>query len=538
MAKSIAEFGSQVGAVFKTLSAGKLISLTILVVATVWGLIILINWSGSPEFLPLYSQLSAEDAGEVVGRLKEQKIPYKLSHDGATIQIPRENVYDVRLELASQGLPRGSGVGFEVFDNTKLGMTDFVQNINYQRALQGELSRTINGLAEVESSRVHIVIPPRSLFIEEQEQATASVILKINHGRWLSEDQINGVVHLISSSVPRLAPEKVTVVDHKGQLLAGADDKSPTASQVSSDHLEFQERKERLLGKSVLSMLEQVLGKDKAIVRVSCDLDFIQQESTEELYLPQNQVVRSEKSFKETASKAKSSPKGIPGMASNITKENEAGTQIARPTAFNKQDVTRNYEIGKTISRKVMPVGQLNKLSVAVIVDGTYTTVTKGKGDKKREEIKYEPRTQVEMAKLTSLVKRAVNFDAKRGDQVEVTNIPFNTEKIAPLPEVNGIGRWIGQLRAYSSHIKYIMGGLFVLFTFMFIVKPLIKWLTDTSWEDVDLLEHLPKTIAEIEKQYENKEGNNSQLITQAAQLMQNKQEDTTQLVQQWLKET
>lgn len=538
MAKSIAEFGSQVGAVFKTLSAGKLISLTILVVATVWGLIILINWSGSPEYLPLYSQLSAEDAGEVVARLKEQKIPYKLSHDGATIQIPRENVYDVRLELASQGLPRGSGVGFEVFDNTKLGMTDFVQNINYQRALQGELSRTINGLAEVESSRVHIVIPPRSLFIEEQEQATASVILKINHGRWLSEDQINGVVHLISSSVPRLAPENVTVVDHKGQLLAGADDKSPTASQVSSDHLEFQQRKERLLGKSVLSMLEQVLGKDKAIVRVSCDLDFIQQESTEELYLPQNQVIRSEKSFKETASKAKSSPQGVPGMASNITKENASGSQIARPSAFNKQDVTRNYEIGKTISRKVMPVGQLNKLSVAVIVDGTYTTVTKGKGDKKREEIKYEPRTQEEMAQLTSLVKRAVNFDAKRGDQVEVTNIPFNTEKIAPLPEVNGIGRWIGQLRAYSSHIKYIMGGLFVLFTFMFIVKPLIKWLTDTSWEDVDLLEHLPKTIAEIEKQYENKEGNNSQLITQAAQLVQNKQEDTTQLMQQWLKET
>lgn len=538
MAKSISEFGSQVSAVLKTLSAGKLISLTILVVATVWGVIVLLNWSGSPEYLPLYSQLSAEDAGEVVARLKEQKIPYKLSHDGATIQIPREKVYDVRLELASQGLPRGSGVGFEVFDNTKLGMTEFVQNINYQRALQGELSRTINGLAEVESSRVHIVIPPRSLFIEEEEPATASVILKIHHGRWLSDDQVKGVVHLISSSVPRLAPENVTVVDQKGQLLAGIDDETPTAAQISSDHLEFQERKERLLEKRVLSMLEQVLGKDKAIVRVSCDLDFIQQESTQELYLPQNQVVRSEKTFNETASETKPSPEGIPGMATNITKDSAVTVQTSQPTSFKKQDVTRNYEIGKTISRKVMPVGQLNKLSVAVIVDGIYKTIVKGKGDKQRTEIKYEPRTEEEMAKLAALVKRAVSFDENRGDQVEVTNIPFNTEKIAPLPEVNGIGRWMDHLRAYGSHIKYIMGGLFVLFTFLYVIKPLIKWLTDTSWEDVDLLEHLPKTIAEIEKQYANKEANKSRYIEQATQLIQNKQEDTTQLVQQWLKET
>lgn len=538
MAKSIGDFGSQVSSVLKTLSAGKMISLTILVVATVWGLIVLVNWSGQSEYLPLYSNLSAEDAGEVVARLKEQKIPYKLSNDGSTIQIPRENVYDVRLDLASKGLPRGSGVGFEVFDNTKLGMTDFVQNINYQRALQGELSRTINGLSEVESSRVHIVIPPRSLFIEEEEPATASVILKINHGRWLSEDQINGIVHLVSSSVPRLAPDSITIVDQKGQLLAGDNDGEPTASQISSDHLEFQERKERLLEKSVLSMLEQVLGKDKAIVRVSCDLDFVQQESTEEIYLPQNQVVRSEKSFNESSSKDKTAPEGVPGMASNVTKGETPAVQRSGATAFKKQDVTRNYEIGKTISRKVMPVGNLNKLSVAVIVDGKYSTVTKGKGDEKTEELKYEPRTEEEMAKLASLVKRAVNFDENRGDQVEVTNIPFNTEKIVPPPEAPAVSRWLDKLSGYGSHIKYIIGGLFVLFTFMYIIKPLIKWLTDTSWEDVDLLEHLPKTIAEIEKQYANNEGAKSKYIEQAANMIENNKDDSTNLMQQWLKET
>jgi flagellar M-ring protein FliF len=537
MAKSIAEFGKQVNAVLKTLSAGKLISLTILVVATIWGLTALINWSGKPEYLPLYSNLSAEDAGEVVARLRERKISYKLSHDGGTVQIPGEKLYDVRLELASQGLPRGSGVGFEVFDNTKLGMTEFVQNINYQRALQGELSRTINGLNEVESSRVHIVMPKRSLFIEEEDPATASVILKLHNGRWLNDGQIKGVVHLISSSVPRLSPEHVTIVDQEGKLLAGVQEE-PSSARISSDQLEFQQRKERLIEKRVVSMLEQVLGKEKAIVRVSTELDFVQQESTEEVYLPDNQVVRSEQSFNETSSQNKAAAVGVPGMATNITKENGAALNRTSPTSFKKQDVTRNYEIGKTINRKIMPIGMLKKLSVAVIVDGKYSTVITGKGEDQREEVKYASRTDQEMAQLESLVKRAVNFDESRGDQVEVTNIPFNTEKIAPLPEVKGVRLWMGKLKEYGSPIKYLLGGLFVLFTFMFIIRPLIKWLTDTSWEDVDLLEHLPKTIADIERQYADKESVKSQYVEQATNIIKNNQTDTTQLMQQWLKET
>ncbi len=537
MANSIAEFGKQTTAVFKTMSAGKLISLTVLVVATIWGIIVLVNWSGRPDYMPLYSQLSAEDAGEVVGRLRDQKIPYKLSHDGGTIQIPREHIYEVRLDFASQGLPRGSGVGFEVFDNTKLGMTDFVQNINYQRALQGELSRTINGLAEVESSRVHIVIPTRSLFIEEEEPATASVTMKIHHGRWLSNDQIQGIVHLVSSSVPRLKPENVTLVDQKGKLLAGLKDE-PVSSKISSDQLEFQERKERLFEKSVMSMLEPVVGKDKAIVRVSADLDFVRLEKTEEMFMPDNQVVRSEQLSKEVSSQGKAGPMGVPGMATNITKGKTAGTQVAGSPAFSKQDNTRNYEIGRVTSRQIMPVGQLQRLSVAVVVDGKYETIIKGKGDKKREEIKYIPRTAEEMTKLENLVKRAVNFDPNRGDMVEVANIPFNVDKLEPLPQPTGPGKWIENLKAHSSFIKYTLGGLFILFTFMFIVRPLIRWLTDTSWEDVELLEHLPKTIAELEKQYARKEQSSSPLINQAAQMIQSNQEGSNQLMQQWLKET
>jgi flagellar M-ring protein FliF len=225
-------------------------------------------------------------------------------------------------------------------------------------------------------------------------------------------------------------------------------------------------------------------------------------------------------------------------MASNISKDSRVDLQSSAPSSYNKQDNTRNYEIGKKTSRKILPVGKLQRLSVAVIVDGKYETVIKGKGDKQREETKYVARSAEEMATLESIVKRAVNFDESRGDMVEVANIPFNTDKLAQMPEVTGVNQWLDGLKAYGSYIKYIMGGLFVLFTFMYIIRPLIRWLTDTSWEDVELLEHLPKTIAEIERQYMNKEQQQSPLVSQAAQLIQRNQADSTQMVQQWLKES
>jgi flagellar M-ring protein FliF len=536
MERSFSDIANQLKAIFKTMSAGKLISLMLLVGATIWGVIALVQWSGKPDYMPLYSHMSAEDAGEVVGRLQEKKIPYQLTHNGGTIQIPRGRIYEVRLEMAAQGLPRGNSVGFEVFDNTKLGMTEFVQNINYQRALQGELSRTINGLDEVESSRVHIVMSPRSLFIEQEEPATASVILKLNHGRYLSNAQIQGVVHLVSSSVPRLVPEQVTIVDQNGKLLAGREDQL-SSTKLSIDHLEFQQRKERLLEKRVLTMLEQVVGKGSAIVRVACTLDFVQQEMTEEKYFPENQVVRSEQLSQEQSSKSQSGPMGVPGMASNITPGASEAKTSGGPASFNRQDNTRNYEIGKMVSRQVMPVGKLENLSVAVIVDGKHETVTTGKGDKQIEETKYVPRSAEEMQQLEKIVKRAVNFDEARGDKVEIENIAFNIEPDA-MPEAAGAGGLSKLIKPLMGYLKYIAAALFVLFTFMFIIKPLIRWLTDTSWEDVELLEHLPKTVAEIEKQYRGQDAQQAPLISQAAEHISNNQADTAMLMQKWLKET
>ena len=341
MAFSLSTLPQQLKLALRGISTGKLITMAILVGGTIAGLTFLLTWSESGDMHPLYSNLAPEDAAEIVGMLKENQVPYQLTMDGTGVRIPYEKIYETRLELASKGLPRGTGIGFEVFDDTKLGMTEFVQNVNYQRAIQGELSRSINTLMEVESSRVHIVMPARSLFIEEEEAATASVILKLRRGKYLSKDQIQGIVHLISSSVSRLKTEDVTIIDNSGKMLAGFKEKS-TVSQITSNQLAFQEKKERLLENRVKTMLESVLGLDKAIVRVSCLLNFTQEEKTEELFLPDNSVVRSEQASSSVSNDSASGAAGIPGLQANVVPNNTGTAAAGGPGA------TRNSSLPKT----------------------------------------------------------------------------------------------------------------------------------------------------------------------------------------------
>jgi flagellar M-ring protein FliF len=310
--EALRQIYSQLKAAFLNLSRGKQITLVTLILGSLAGFIFLMSWSGKSEFHPLYTKLNPEDAGIILAKLKEQKIEYRIASNGTTILIPQEHIYETRMKMASDGLPSGSGIGFEIFNETKLGMTEFAQNVNYQRALQGELSRTINRIGEIDSSRVHIVLPEKSLFVEEEEPATASVILQLQAGKWLSQGQINGIVHLVSSSVARLSPEDVTIVDQNGKLLAGPKNDSSFDS-LSSNQLEYQARVEKGLENRVRTMLESALGEDKAIVRLSCSFDFKSQEKTEELYLPDNRVVRSEQALNESsASPADVFPPALP----------------------------------------------------------------------------------------------------------------------------------------------------------------------------------------------------------------------------------
>jgi flagellar M-ring protein FliF len=479
------------------LSTPKKISLFALIVGTLLGFFILMAWTGQQEFQVVYSRLAPEDAGGILTFLKEKKIPYRMSDNGRAIAVPATQVHECRLALAAQGLPQGGGIGFEVFDNTKLGMTEFVQNVNYQRALQGELSRTINKISEVESSRVHVVMPARSLFVEEDEPASASVVLRLKRGKWLNNDQIQGIVHLVSSSVSRLEPEQVTVVDHTGKMLAGNRIQSPLA-RLSSDQLEYKQNFERGLENRVRTMLEKALGRDKAIVRLSCDLDFKRQEMTEERFYPDNRVVRSEQILQEKSGEDLSIQAGVPGLRANTTKPTEDNGEKGR-SAFEKQDRTVNYEIGKITSHVVEPAAKLKRISVAVLVDGSYQSTLNDRGV---TETRYVPRTEAELAQIKNIVKNAVNFDSARGDTIEVAHMAFETAETDVPLQADVESGWFESLKSYTAPLRYAFLTFFVLMSFLFVVRPILKWLTGSGDSDAEILRQLPKTVNEIESEY------------------------------------
>ncbi|HNU70137.1 MAG TPA: flagellar basal-body MS-ring/collar protein FliF [Thermodesulfobacteriota bacterium] len=528
---AIQEFPQQMKTLAKKLSAGKLIALVVVLGGTIAALLFVISWSAKSNLQVLYSNLTPEDAGSILAKLKEQKIPYHISEDGKSIQIPQERVYETRLSLASEGLPQGGAVGFEIFDNTKLGMTEFVQNVNYQRALQGELARTITGFSEVENCRVHIVMPSRSLFVEEEEAATASVVLKLRSGKWLANEQVQGIVHLVSSSVSGLDPENVTVVDNYGKMLAGLK-KDSSIGMVNSDQVEFQDRVERNLEQRIKSMLEKALGPDKAVVRLSCSMDFKRFEKTEERYDPDTQVVRSEQMVNEQSSGRDTAPAGVPGVMSNVAGVNgvpEATGLVSN--GYQKQDRTINYEISKITSHTVEPVGKIQRVSVAVMVDGSYRTEENEDGE---TQTVYVPRTEDEMKKFENIVKSAVDYDANRGDKVEVVNIPFEKTPLSD-QETSGEGWW-QYVQKVTPLLRYGFVGVFCLLAFVFVVRPLVQWLILPGPDDGEIFNRLPRTVEELEREYTH-DTRSLPFRDRAIEMISKDGEQSAKMLQEWLKE-
>jgi flagellar M-ring protein FliF len=536
---AISDFSNQLKTLFTALSPVKRFTLIGLAVATFAAFIFMAFWTGTPDYQLLYSNLSPEDAGSIITHLKEKKIPYKTTGDGNAIMIPGEQINEVRLDLAASGLPRGSGIGFEIFDNTKLGMTEFVQNVNYQRALQGELSRTINGFDEVESTRVHIVMPSKSLFLEDETPASASIIVKLRPGRWLKRPQVQAVVHLVSSSVSGLNPENVTIVDNYGKMLAGNEGDSQNGTP-NSDQLALQEKIEKGMESRIQSMLEKPLGPGKTTVKVACELDFKRQERTEEKFIPDKNAVRSEQFFNESSGSG-TGPSGVPGVLSNtaagdLTGEEDKNKNNASETSenrFHKQERTINYEISKVTSHTIEPFAAIKRLSVAVIVDGTRKLADKKKGAKGAEETVYVPRTAEEMQKLERIVKRAVNFNSDRGDEVEVVNIPFEPLKVTDAEENQDDKGWMGYVERYAPSAKNAFMGLFFILLFLFVVRPLIRWLTANPAKGGEGLKQLPKTLEEMESEF----GKSLPYRDKALSLIEKDQERNLALLRGWLNE-
>ena len=535
MEMQLGDLFTKIKASVNNLSRGKRLALAGIAGGALLCFMFSMMWLGKTNFELLYSNLAVDDAGAILEVLKAQKIPYRLSANGSSILIPTEQVHETRLGLASEGLPQGSGVGFEIFDNTKLGMTEFAQNVNYQRALQGELSRTINGFSEIESSRVHIVMPSRSLFVEEEEPAKASVVLRLRPDSWLSKDQIKGIVHLVSSSISGLAPDDVTIVDNYGKMLAGFEDE-PTLGEISTDQLKLQEKVETGLENRVKTMLETALGAGKSIVRVSCSLNFKKQERTEEKYDPEGQIVRSEQVVNENSSGWWGKiPMGVPGVLSNTSEGGKATPATEESPTYQKQDRIANYEVSKITSHTVEPTGQISRISVAVLVDGTYAPVGAEGVEEGQQQWQYVPRTEEELGKLETIVKTAVNFDAERGDKVAVVNIPFETNKLIQENEIIEEG-WLSGLKNYTPFLGDVLVAVLLLFSFMFAMRLLVRRLALTSGRETEMLAQLPKTVGEIESEYG---GGITSLPFRdhVLQLITRNREHSIQLMKEWMKE-
>lgn len=374
-----------------------------------------------PDMTTLFSQLDPTDGGAIVEELKGAKVPYRVVDNGTRILVPSGVVHETRLRLATKGLPQGGGVGFEIFDRSSLGVTDFVQRLNYQRALQGELARTIGQLKEVVQARVHLALPQPTVFTEAEKPATASVVLHLRPGSRLTPEQVRGIVHLVSSSVEGLNPDRVTVIDTLGKLLARPEEKG--RGGATTGQFERQEAVESELAHRVQTMLTEILGPNKATVRVAAQMDFNSVERTEEWFDPRG-VVKSEQRTSESQRSSTPSPSAVAGAASNIPGQSAPLSGTAT-TKTSKEAETIQYEVGKVVERRVFAPGQLRRVSVAVLVDGTYRMVK----DVKTSEQKavYLPRKPEEIEKIKEAVKKAVGFDASRGDEVEVVEFPFDT---------------------------------------------------------------------------------------------------------------
>ncbi len=421
----------------------------------------LIFQAGIADQQLLYANLSTNDAALVANSLKEEKIPYSLKNGGRDIWVSADQLYQTRLDLAAKGLPSGGGVGFEIFDKQSFALTDFVQKVNHTRALQGELSRTITSLAPVETSRVHLALPEKRLFKNQQKKATASVIITLKPGQELDMSQVQGVVHLVAGSVMGLEPKDVKIINSRGVVLEGQE-KSDKDNLMSLDMLAYQQEVELRLETRAQDLLDRTMGRDHAVVRVTAALDFSKVEKTEELFDADEPVIRSEQLNQESS--GTQTIGGIPGVQSNLDGNfQEEIDSIPQTSSTSK---ITNYEISKTISKIVNPIGSILNLSVSVLVADRVELDNQGNA------VSTTPLTPEELKSIENMVATAIGIVQERGDMINVLSMPFiDTEKTLVETE-QSTPHFIYQ---YIPFIKYGLILLGILLIYLLLIRPVIK---------------------------------------------------------------
>jgi flagellar M-ring protein FliF len=472
--------------------------------ALVAGFTTMFIWANKTEFRVAFSGLTKEDAALVVEKLKESNTPYRLTGDGTTIMVPEAVVYDVRLSTARDGIPKGGHVGFEIFDKTEFGTTDFVQNINKTRAIQGELARTITAFDEVKTARVMIVMPKDSVFVEEVKKPSASILLELNSD--LDKEKVTAIAHLVASAIQDLTPKDVTIVDTAGRILfegkSEEEEAKIKAENLADAQYQHKIRFEENLTKRIQTMLERIVGQDKAIVRVTSEMDFSEDDMNEEIFDPFERGGEFVRSRKNRAEKVVglSDEIPIPSTVNPIVGDENLQGQQNKELA-NKSDDTFNYEISKRVREVRKPMAVLTRLSVAAVVDGKYEIKADETGNQGKT---YVPRSAEEMKQFQDIVVKAMGYNEERSDQVSVECFPF-----ASIAEIDAEPGPKGLEKIQEQYGRLIANLLIVVALFLLVIRPIVKTVKEIkttmerealpSPEDLALLEDEKKPPSFIE---------------------------------------
>jgi len=449
----------------KSLGAARMAAMAAVTLALIGFFSFLMIQMTTPQMVPLFTDLSVEDSSSIIKDLERQAIAYELKNDGAIVMVAKDKVARLRMKLAESGLPKGGGVGYEIFDKSDaLGATSFIQNINHLRALEGELARTIRGIDRVQAARVHLVLPERPLFSRDKAEATASIVLKVRGA--LEPQQVRAIRHLVATAVNGMKPERVSVIDETGKLLAdgAAPDDSLGGTGVDERKMAYENR----LRSQVEGIVTSVVGPGHARVQLTADFDLNRITQTSDKFDPDGRVLRSSQTREEQSSSGDGKEGGPVSVGSELPGANKAADGGSRDSNRKTEEIT-NYEISRTTKTEVIEAGRVNRISAAVLVDGNYSKNDKG-------EVVYQPRAKEEIDRIAALVRSAIGFDAKRGDQIEVVNLRFAETSAVPINEPTG---WMSYLQFTKEDIMrgaelgvMALLGLIVLFM---VVRPLVR---------------------------------------------------------------
>lgn len=430
-------------------------------------------WGQKPDYRILLSNFTDRDGGSIIAALQQMNVPYQYSEGGGAILVPAERVHDARLKLAAQGLPKAGNVGFELMENQKLGVSQFLEQANFQHALEGELARSINSIAVVESSRVHLAIPKPTVFVREIQKPTASVLLNLHSGRVLEPQQVKAIVHLVSSSVPDLPAQNVTVVDENGNLLSDLDDPAHS-NKLDPNQLKYIQEIQDSIVRRIESILTPMLGAENVRAEASADIDFSHTEQAAEKFTPNNKPENTAKRSEhlneskntEAGGGDSSKPGGVPGASSNQPGQQKSGTENAGNSSSQKDD-TINYELDKTVRYVQEPMGNIKRLTVAVLVNNKTEIGTDGKPTTRAL-------TDAEKEQISGLVKDAMGFNKDRGDSLNVANANFTIPAKEVITE-EPFWKPYANVETAKSAGQYLMSFIAILYLFFKFLKPMLK---------------------------------------------------------------